>query len=277
MVLKIYLCAFLKEEYLEEAKICIQSIRTIGEFRGPIYLFTDMLENIEGVNVIKVSCESVPLSASYRTRLFEHITDFSNDDIVLYLDTDIIVMKKLPDFTNINNKIHVYGYPTRNQSELSFAGGIEQDINYKKIPGICSGILLFRPSQKVKQVFEEAYELYLELLSQNKVYEMWEQPALCLKLIENDMCEISLNNLVCEERDNPSRNNPAIFNHLCGMRSNERKDITKEILNQKIIENKKKNSYSMVHKEPLIAAEYCPLKTPFIKKLGLNKIIFSNK
>ena len=48
-MLKIYLCAFLKKEYLEEAKICIQSIRKHGLFTGKIYLFTDLDVYIDNV------------------------------------------------------------------------------------------------------------------------------------------------------------------------------------------------------------------------------------
>ena len=221
-MLKVYLCAFINTAYLEEAKICIQSLRTNGRFDGPIYLFTDMDVSINGVTTIKVKCNNVKLSASYRTRLFEHMKDFSSDDIFLYLDTDIVVMKPLPSFDSIDYKIHVYGYPNRKQGDSGFAGFITNDITYTSKQAICSGILLFRPSEKAKNVFDETYKLYLELISKNKINDCWEQPALCFTLIQKDMCEISLTNYVYEERTHGKIADSHIFNHFCGMRGSSR-------------------------------------------------------
>ena len=72
-MLKVYLCAFKNIAYIEEAKVCIESLRTKGCFTGPIYLFTDMDVSIDNVSIIKTTCESVELSAAYKTRLFEYI------------------------------------------------------------------------------------------------------------------------------------------------------------------------------------------------------------
>lgn len=60
---------------------------------------------IDTVNVIQVQCESIPLSASFRTRVFEYITEYNENDIFLYLDTDIIVTNPLPTFDAIDSKI----------------------------------------------------------------------------------------------------------------------------------------------------------------------------
>jgi hypothetical protein len=229
-MLKIYLCAFLNINYIEEAKICIKSIRTNGCFNGPIYLFTDIDCSIDDITIIKTKCESVPLTASYRTRLFEHIDDFSSDDVFLYLDTDIVVLKPLPSFDNISDKIHVYGYPSRKQKEASFAGFITNDIKYTSKTAICSGILLFKPSLKVKNVFDKTYKLYLKLINENKLNICWEQPALCFTLIEEDMYDISLNDYVYEERTNNKINNLHIFNNFCGLRGDMRYKNMKKYL-----------------------------------------------
>ena len=103
----IYLCAFKNKIYIEEAKLCIRSIREKGEFNGKIYLFTDIDIEIDGVDIIRTLVSSVPYSASYRMRFFEHIPlkDLDCDEPILYLDTDIIVTSKIPDFTDIDNKI----------------------------------------------------------------------------------------------------------------------------------------------------------------------------
>jgi lipopolysaccharide biosynthesis glycosyltransferase len=234
MVLKIYLCAFINNKYIEEAKVCIQSIRQNGLFNGEIYLFTDMnvVVNDENVHIIKVNCKTVELSAVYRTRLFEHldINKFSEDDIILYLDSDIVVMKPIPSFEFITDKIHVYGYPSRKQKEGSFAGFITSEPKYVNYVAFCSGILLFRPSNKIKQVFDEIYSLYLELINKNKINPCWEQPALCYKLIEHEIVCIDLNDLVYEERTKGVIEDGHVFNHLCGMRSCDRVNLMKKYL-----------------------------------------------
>jgi hypothetical protein len=217
-MLKVYLCAFLNQVYIEEARICIESLRINGCFSGPIYLFTDHDVEITGVEIIKVECESVPLSASFRTRLFEYINDFTIDDIFLYLDTDIVILKSLPSFDSISEKIHVYGYPSRTQEGNNFSGFITDDLKYTSATAINSGILLFRPSEKVKEVFNDTYDLYKKLILEGKLNSCWEQPALCFMLIKQDMCDISLNKLVCEERALPKNIDSCIFNHFCGLR-----------------------------------------------------------
>lgn len=163
-MLKIYICAFKNKYYLEEAKICIESLRTNGKFNGLIYLFTDMEVILPNVEVIKANVESIPLSASFRIQLFNYIKDYNSNDIFLYLDTDIVILKPLPSFDYIGNKIQVYGYPTRNQEGSSFSGFITNNPDFTKKTAICSGILLFRPSLQVKKVFDETYELYNELI-----------------------------------------------------------------------------------------------------------------
>lgn len=240
MILKIYLCAFISKIYLEEAKVCIQSIRSNGLFEGDIYLFTDM--NTENDNyfitydikVIKTQCPSVELSASYRTRLFDHLplSQFNDTDIILYIDTDIVIMKPLSllDLNNIGDKIHVYGYPSRTQNEWSFSGFLTKDNNYTNKTAFCSGILIFRPTIQIKQVFDEIHELYLSLIKQRKVNACWEQPALCYKFIEHNVYEISLNNLVYEERSNIKPNDKNVFNHFCGMRSSNRFNLMKKYI-----------------------------------------------
>jgi hypothetical protein len=56
------------------------------------------------------------------------------------------------------------------------------------------------------------------LIDKNKINGCWEQPALCFTLIETDMYNISLNNLVYEERTKTKPSNSAVFNHFCGLR-----------------------------------------------------------
>lgn len=267
-MLKIYLCAFLKQEYIEEAKICIKSIRKYGCFTGKIYLFTDLDVYIEDVIIIKKQCSSVYLSASFRTRLFENLTDISKNDIFLYLDTDIIVMNPIPSFDNIGYKIQVYGYPNRTQKHRCFSGSITNDRKFTTKNAICSGILLFRANDKVKKVFDETYALYLELIKKDKINSCWEQPSLCYKMIEHDMYIMTLNDFVFEERekfkiDKISKNDKTtkniknnkksitnlskniIFNHFCGLRGQTRYKSMEKYLHNPLKVLKKNNNQKM--------------------------------
>jgi|TARA_B110000285_G_scaffold167257_1_gene186944 hypothetical protein len=222
MSLHIYLCAFINEHYIEEAKVCIKSIRTNGKFSGTIYLFTDLNVVIPDVTIIKSHINNVYESASYRTRIFEHIKDLSVNDRLLYLDTDIVILNPIPSFDNIDNKINIYGYPHRTQDFESFSGFITNDKKYIDKTAICSGIMLFRPSKDVINFFNDTYKLYTHLINCNKVNNCWEQPALCFKLIEHDIYNMSLNDLVYEERSYAVINDSVIFNHFCGLRGIDR-------------------------------------------------------
>ena len=220
----IYLCAFIHTHYIEEAKICIESIRTRGKFTGDIYLFTDMDVCIDGVHIIKTTVDNVFLSASYRTRIFEHIplNDIPPGEIILYLDTDIVVLDELPRFDDINHKIQMYGYPNESQKDPPYAGFITDDEYYTTHTAVCSGILLFKPSIMVKQVFDDTYNLYKQLVNNNKINDSWEKPALCYTLIKHDMFEISLDDIVYEERSKQLIPSRCIFNHFCCMRGTDR-------------------------------------------------------
>ena len=223
------MCAFLNKNYIEEAKICIESIRKNGLFTGPIYLFTDLDVDIENVVIIKATCETIPLSSSFRTRVFEYIKDYSVDDTFLYLDTDIVVLKPIPDLI-VTDKIHVYGYPKRKQNESSFSGFLTRDKKFTSETAFSAGILLFKPSEKVKKVFDDTYNLYLSLLQKKRINSCWEQPALCFILIQENMHDISLNDYVYEQRTKSKVLDSHVFNHFCALRGPKRQLSMKKVL-----------------------------------------------
>jgi lipopolysaccharide biosynthesis glycosyltransferase len=229
-MLKIYTCAFRNQCYLEEAKVCIESLRTNGQFQGPIYLLTDMEVTIPNVEVIKTNCTSVELSAAYRIKVFDYIKEYDSNDIFLYLDTDIVTLKPLPSFNDIDDKVNVYGYSWRKQAEHSFSGFLTNDPHFTEKNATSSGVLLFRPSLKVKKIFDEIYELYYGLIQRGHINAMWEQPSICFKLIEHDMLNSSLNDYVYEERSKKPITEQHIFNHFCGMRGDDRYKKMKKYL-----------------------------------------------
>ena len=238
-MLYIYLCAFKSYTYLKEACVCIQSIRNY-HYYGKIYLFTDLdvdkIDHLGNVEVIQVPCENIQLSAAYRLKIFDNLPldQFNKEeDILLYLDTDILLVNKLPSFQYINHQIHTYGYPSRKQQEPSFCGLLTKDPFFTQKESTCTGILLFRPSEKVKEVFDEAYNYYVKLVSENKVSSCWEQPTLCYYLIFFEMHNNSLNDIVHEQRTNKPIPNNAVFNHFCGLRGSNRFNQMKNSLQQK--------------------------------------------
>jgi len=227
----IYLCAFKSKTYIEEAKVCIRSIREKGMFTGDIFLFTDLDVSIDGVKIIKASVTSIPMSSAYRLRFFNHLKleDLPKNEIILYLDTDIVVLNKIPSFEDIDDKINVYGYDTRTQIGASFSGFITTDTFYTAKQAICAGILLYRPNELVKKTFDDAYDLFLDCLEKGKMNACWEQPSLCYMLTKHNMSTISLSKVVYEERNRGQKiSDDHIFNHFCGLRGADRyKSMTK--------------------------------------------------
>ena len=218
----IYLCAFIEPRYIKQAKVCIRSIREKGQFKGDIYLFTDLDVYIKDVIIIQTNVKNVEFSASFRLRIFDYLSleNIPNNEVLLYLDTDIVVVNKIPSFENIKDKIYLYGYPSKSQEGASCAGFITIDKHYTSKREICSGILLFRPSKKIKRVLDEAYSLYKTLVNRNKINEYWEQPALSYTLTKYDMVEPLLDRYVLELRENTTINKDIIFIHYCGIRDN---------------------------------------------------------
>lgn len=233
--LKVFICAFKSETYLREAEICIKTLRKNGNFTGEINLFTDLTPNLTDINVVNVDCLDVYTAAAMRLKYFDYVNTDVND-IVLYLDTDIAILKNLPNFEHINDKVHVYGYngelgwSKRLQAESSFAGHLTNDVNITKQYPFCSGILLYRPTNKIKKLFSTVYDHYNDQIRSNKVNACWEQPALNLVLCEHNMYEISLNKYVHEERNKKTIHESVVFNHFCGMRGARRAGLMKKYL-----------------------------------------------
>lgn len=236
-MLKIYTCVFFSKYYLEEAKICIKSLRTNGKYSGVIYVFTDLDGvDIDGAKIIKTTCDSIANSSAFRLNVFKYL-EFEPNDIILYLDTDIVTLKPVPNFEQLDDKVNVYGYDgtfgfnNRKQNGISFAGYLTNDQYVLEQNAFCAGILLFRPTQKIKDLFAETIILHAENVNKGKINSCWEQPSLCLILAKNDMFNITLNEIVMEERTHKKISDKNIFNHFCGMRGHTRYELMKKYLN----------------------------------------------
>lgn len=244
---RIVLCCFLSDDYLEEARLCIKSIRSIGLFTGRIDFFTNLDTNRFNFDEYDVHCHlmndvhSVPEAAGYRLRMLE-LLEWTEDDIFLYVDNDILCMDKMSIVIDhahtIDDKLHVYGYtdsgPTRrNQVEAAFAGFLTNDSTIITQVAWCSGILMFRPSLTMKRMFRSTLASYEEHIIRGKVNNLWEQPFLCLTFCQHEMYETSLNPFVSEESYNRARTKRwskspgecVVFHHYCGLRGAERKEM----------------------------------------------------
>ena len=237
--LRIVLCAFFKQTYIDQAKLCIKSIRENGDFSGQIDLITNIDCNIDNINIIKVyDCKDINDAFAYRLKMLD-ILDWKETDIFLYLDTDIIVMKRLLNLKYNNEKVNVYTHKTapKNQDNNWYAGLLTKDQKILKQKPFCSGILLFEPSNKIKQIYKEIWNLFQNDKKYNKKnLEFGDQPYINYKLCQHNLYDISLNNVVFDERTKYNNlklnvNNSHIFNHFCGYKGDDVINLMKKYIN----------------------------------------------
>jgi len=237
--LRIVLCAFFKQTYIEQAKLSIKSIRKNGNFNGQIDLITNIDCNIDGVNVIKVNdCKDINDAFAYRLKMLD-ILDWKENDTFLYLDTDIIVMKRLSNLKYNNEKVNVYTHKTapKNQDNNWYAGLLTKDPKILKQKPFCSGIMLFKPSNNIKEIFKEIWNFFQNDKKYNiKNLKYGDQPYINYKLCQHNLYDISLNNVVFDERTKYNNlklniNNSHIFNHFCGYKGNDVIHLMKKYIN----------------------------------------------
>jgi len=228
--MKVVYCAFNKYNYLEEAFISIESLRKIGKFNDKIYLVTNLnvnqqvIKNFDLHIIYTNKFKSLQLSAGARLKIPELIS-LEEDEICMYIDTDIVILKELPIF-EVKEKFLVYGYPKRTQEDKSFAGLLTNNQDIINQPSINTGILIFRNSKINRKILLDSWEYYFSDISNNvKISEKWEQPYLCFKLCEYKNYEHTLNEFVGEERYPETINKNTVFNHFCTLRGKNRRNL----------------------------------------------------
>lgn len=228
-------CAFNNPNYLNEVYYSIKSLQENGCYRGKITLLTNLdfekQKKELNINVIyETEFYTMELSAGAKLKILEKVK-LKKNELCMYLDTDVIIMKKLPDFSSITNNFWVYGYPHRTQRDKSFAGLICNDEYILRQESINTGILIFRNTELAKIVFRNAWNNYLKDINANiKISKKWEQPYLCYELCKLKLYNNILNDIVGEERDPESITNNIIFNHLCTLRGSYRVDLMKKYI-----------------------------------------------
>ncbi|OBQ11003.1 hypothetical protein [Anabaena sp. AL09] len=227
----IYYCGF-GQRYFQEAIISALSIRSVGGFDGEILVFCDKNHGSSWLDVYGYEAPKVtfvPLgekepkdAAAFRLKALNYI-EYTEDITLLYLDTDIVCIRPIdwPKLFSICdlNLVNLYGYPDRTQDNPNMAGLVTDDKNILAQKAFCSGLLLFRPLNSISQSFDETLQRYA--LQQNINF-CWEQPMLSYVLLKNKMANITLEKYVNELRNPAADKQEAFFNHLCGLRSEER-------------------------------------------------------
>lgn len=249
--IRIVMCCFINRNYMEEAKVAIESLRKVGKFEGRISVITDFPEFcVEDVDVHVVPpVERVELAAGYRLKMLDML-EWTPDDIFLYLDTDILCVQNMQRFIHhaltIDDKLHVYGYNDIGLTQDThpypeyYAGSLTTDPRICNQPAWCSGILLFHPSDHILEAFRHTHASFTEFVSRTKEpIKSWEQRFLCRTFCDNECYAITLNPFVSEESykmpDHRKHTKPpgihATFHHFNGYRSNRRANMMNERMN----------------------------------------------
>lgn len=233
--MKIIYCAFNKPSYLEEAFVSIKSLRKYGKYHNIVYVITNLKVKQSIIKTLNLSIiftnqfNSVQLAAGARLKILELIP-FDNNEICMYLDTDIVILKEL-NICTVTNKFMVYGYPHRTQKDKSFAGLLTDKPFIINQPSINTGILIFKNNEINRKILLEAWNYYYhDIINNIKISDKWEQPYLCYKLCEYNNYEHKLNNVVGEERNLNTITNKTIFNHFCTLRGDYRINLMKKYL-----------------------------------------------
>lgn len=234
--MRVVYCAFNKQNYIDEAIVSITSLRERGRFFGNVSLITNLnidknvKQNLNLDVIFTEEFNSTELSAGARLKIFDLIK-FNENEIIMYLDTDIVLLKNLPDFSNITNKFYVYGYPHRTQKDKSFAGLLTTEINILKQQSINTGILIFRNNILNRNVLKNSWNKYYQDIKNNvKISSKWEQPYLCYELCKSGLYEHKLNSIVGEEREKENINSKTVFIHFCTLRGIERVKLMRKYL-----------------------------------------------
>lgn len=253
-MIRIVMCCFMNRDYLEEANLSIQSIRRVGKFQGKITLITDFADvhmNEYDIDIHVVPpVERIEMGAGYRLKMLD-LLNWESSDIFLYLDTDVLCVNDMKFFINhamnIDDKLHVYGLDELGFTQRThpasghFASSLTNDPKICNQPAWSSGILLFRPSQKMMDAFCQTHSMYTNFLSNHPMYtNEWEQRFLCYIFCDMEYYNISLNPFVCEEyyrypasyTFGKRPGNHLVLNHFCGLRGHRRKQLMQHYLDR---------------------------------------------
>lgn len=200
----IYECAF-GPSYVEQAAISMRAIRHVGQFTGPMILFTDATElphELDDCNVTLVHVDGVNTAqdaAGYRLRVFDHVERFPPDCVFWYIDADIVCLGPIPmeailrdcDLNKVNTH-HVLFPKTQNNHMM--AQFLTSDPEILCQPALCSGVMLF-----TREVGQPLFAEIMDVIQHQERHNGgWEQPAVCLVLYRRHAVHFGLGDRIWE-------------------------------------------------------------------------------
>jgi len=235
----IYCCLFGKKEYIEIAKVFLESISL---YSGIQYTNTDIL--IITTDDFKKELEeytnklNIPIYYYIKPEVdyYSRLTIFSYDNIenynkILYLDLDCIILNNIQPLFDIIKDDKIYTCIENENSKIS-NNPDKIDWHGKKlfekynissdVYAFSSGIILFNYSEKVENLFLQIIEHIETDKLNNNLHEFYDQPYIVFNAYKNNLvdCETISNFIFCKHRYPNKHNCPnidiCIIQHLRG-------------------------------------------------------------
>lgn len=163
----VLICLGDKNYNVDLTLLSLRSIRKVAKFDGSILLFTDFDRDIDGlaelnIDRIVIPQDSIDDPRNFRIYMHQYY-DFGKHEKILYMDFDILVLKKLDFvFKKVESDAVHYCYapkmPWTDYDAFGANGYIER---YLKTPivkasptGICSGVFCIK-SSRLKQLLKK--------------------------------------------------------------------------------------------------------------------------
>jgi len=219
------MCIFYNKKYIELLKILLLSLKKFGKIDETIDIlilthesFKTDLENFGKENDISfktVILDSTTIEETKWARFeifnldrYIKINEYSK---ILYLDTDVIIQKYIKDVFKLELQDKLYGKDAGNISgeyygqklfQEWFDLGNGRDID-KKTKTFCSGVLLFKPSERIKELFNATLMHIKEYKNSGKKFGTCiDQPFINFNTIIRNMQDIELlKNIVTNNPD----------------------------------------------------------------------------
>ncbi len=182
------------EVYHSQAALCIRSIRQL--FDGPIDILAEA--SVPGATLHRAELGDFSHPALARL-LLPDILNLRENEAVLYLDCDFLVRESLT-LPELGDRVMVYGYPQRTQSQSSFAGQLTDDPSILSQQAFCSGLLYYRPTRQICDAFKSAYANYTARRHKKIKIKCHDQPHINLELCSRNLVDYGMTPLVWEYR-----------------------------------------------------------------------------
>jgi len=200
----IYSCVFFQEKYIELLEYLLKSLVLLGGFRENTKYLILCEPNFKGrINYILESLDiegdimtfdlSTLLQAGYaRLKIFEYpkLLEF---DKVLYLDTDILVTSFISRIFDlkIENKLYALeeghtASPWKGIEPGWWGGNLFSKDENPNVTGINSGMLLFPPTNEIKNLFENILvHIEQDIKNKNPIHPGLDQPYINYHAMKN--------------------------------------------------------------------------------------------